>query len=142
MSRPEAWFHQLANLLVAATGLAWAWTLWWCEPADEFALVNHPLQPWFQAGHLWTAPLLVFSAGLLWREHAWRRLRRGGRGGRRSGLALMATLAPMVASGFFLQTAAEESGRRLWLAVHLTASALWLLSWVGHQLRRLGRRRP
>ncbi|MBC8329810.1 MAG: hypothetical protein H8E31_13805 [Planctomycetes bacterium] len=138
MSRLEAWFHQLANLLVGGTGLAYAWTLYLCQPEDEFALVNHAWQPVFHAGHLWAAPLLVFSAGMLWRHHGWRRLRQGGDAGRGSGIGLLATLWPMALSGYWLQTSVDLGWRRAWLVVHLASSGLWVLAYAGHQLRRRG----
>ncbi len=135
MSRFEAWFHHLANLLVGGAGLAYAWTLYFCTPQDEFALVNHPLQPHLHHLHLWTAPLLAFSAGMLWKHHGWRRMQNPDSARRGSGIGLLATLWPMVLSGYFLQTAVDESWRQVWLVVHLASSALWLLAYAGHQLR-------
>ena len=41
----------------------------------------------------------------------------------------------MVLSGYFLQTAVDETWRQVWLVVHLAGSALWLLAYAGHQLR-------
>lgn len=135
MSRLEAWFHHLANLLVGGSGLLYAWTLYLCEPADEFALVNHPWQPFLHHLHLWSAPLLVFGAGMLWRGHAWSRWRLGQTAGRSSGLGLIGTLVPMAASGYFLQTAVVPGWRQAWLIVHLAASGLWLAAYLIHQLR-------
>ena len=136
MSRLEAWFHHLANLLVGGTGAAYAWTLYFCQPEDEFALVNHPWQPGLHHAHLWTAPLLVFSAGVLWKQHALRRLRQPGGGRKSSRLGMLSTLWPMVLSGALIQTAVEPAWRQTWLIVHLASSALWIGASLGHQLRR------
>ena len=138
MSRLEAWFHHLANLLVGGSGLVYAWMLYVLEPPDEFSVVSSPLQPWVQQLHIVSAPLLVFSAGLIWKPHAWKRVRAGFRPRRRTGLVLVVTLLPMVLSGYFLQTAAHPAWRTIWLAVHLTASGLWVAGYLAHQLGGAG----
>jgi hypothetical protein len=134
MTRLEAWLVHAANLLVGGSGLAYAWMLYALEPADELAVVNHPAQPFVQHAHVWTAPLLVFALGLIWRSHAWSCTRRGVGSRRGSGVALLATAAPMVLSGYFLQTAVAPAWRALWLALHLAASALWVAGTLIHQL--------
>lgn len=147
MSRFEAWTVHLATLLVGGTGLVYAWMLYLLPPVDPYAVVHHPLQPAVQHLHVWTAPLLVFAAGLIWRAHAWNHFRLGIRRRRPSGLALFAALAPMVVSGYLIQTAVDEGWRSAWVAVHLTASALWLAGHAAHAVgplrAALGRlRRP
>lgn len=141
MSRFEAWCVHAGNLLVGGTGLAYASLRYLLEPADPYAVVNHPWQPLLQHLHVWTAPLLVFVAGLVWRDHVWSHLSRGLAGRRRSGLTMVANLLPMVASGYLIQTAVSPSWRTAWVAVHLAASGLWLAGYVAHLLtRRMGRR--
>lgn len=123
------------NLLVGGTGLVYAWMLYLIEPVDPFSVVHHPWQPAVQHLHVWTAPLLVFGAGLIWREHIWKHWKQGVRSRRRSGLSLLLTLAPMVASGYLLQTAVDETWRSVWIGIHLAASGLWLAGSAGHFLR-------
>jgi hypothetical protein len=134
MTRTEAWLMHLASVLVGGTGLIYAWMLYLVEPADELAVVNHPAQPFFQHAHVWTAPLLVFALGLVWKSHAWACSRHGVGSRRGSGVALMATAAPMILSGYLLQTAVAPGWRGAWLAVHLAASALWIAGTLVHQL--------
>lgn len=136
MSRIEAWFLHLSTLLVGGTGLVYAWMRYLLEPADPFAVVSHPLQPTFQHLHIWTAPLVVFAAGLIWRDHIWKHFRQGVRGRRRSGLALLFNLIPMVVSGYLIQTAVTPAWRTAWVVIHLTASGLWLAGYAGHLLAR------
>lgn len=136
MSRLEAWFLHLSTLLVAGTGLVYAWMRYLLEPADPFAVVSHPLQPTVQHLHVWTAPLVVFGAGMIWREHTWKHIRQGVRRRRRSGLSLTLSLAPMVVSGYLIQTAVTPAWRTTWVVVHLTASGLWLAGYAGHLLAR------
>lgn len=142
MKRAEAWTMHLSMLLVAGTGLVYAWMRYLAEPADPYAVVNHPWQPAVQHLHLWTAPLLVFAAGLIWREHIWKHWRQGVRKSRSSGLALLASLAPMVASGYLIQTAVADAWREAWVAVHLTAAALWIGGYAGHVYALVRRWRP
>jgi hypothetical protein len=132
VTRPQVWLVHASNLLVGGTGLVYAWMLYLSEPVDEFALVNHPWQPEVQALHVVTAPLLVFAAGWIWSGHVLRHWRLGTPRGRRTGIALALLLAPMVASGYLLQTAREESWREAWIAVHLATSALWVLAALVH----------
>lgn len=104
------------------------------SPVDPFAAVNHPWQPLMVHLHLWTAPVLVFTVGLIWQGHAWTHLRRGVRRRRRSGLLLIGAMAPMVASGYFIQTAVDETWRTAWVVVHLVTSGSWLVAYLIHQL--------
>jgi len=141
MNRIEAWFFHTSLALVGGTGLVYAWMRYATSADDPYAVVNHPWQPALQHLHIWTAPLLVFGVGLIWRQHVWGRFRAGVPAGRRSGLSLIVSLGPMVLSGYLIQTAVSESWRTAWVAIHLAASALWLAGYVGHAGAQLLRRR-
>lgn len=132
MTRAERWLAQLSNLAVACTGLAYAAMKYLLEPSDPFSVINHPLQPLMLTLHLLSAPLLVLAAGVLWRGHAAERLRSNRTAGRISGLGLALVFLPMALSGYMLQTAAAPGWRHAWLAVHLAASAAWILLFLGH----------
>ena len=138
MSRFEAWATRIATLLVGGTGLVYAWMRYLMHPADPnaFAVINHPLQPFVQHLHILVAPLLVFTAGLMWRQHAWGYWRRGVERHRKSGSSLLLTLVPMVVSGYLIQTTVDSGWRRAWVIVHLVASGLWLLGYMAHQVPR------
>ena len=140
MNRLEAWLLHGATLLVGGGGLVYAWMRYFARPADPFAVVNHPWQPPAQHLHVLAAPLLVFALGLVWQSHVRASLRLGIPARRRSGWGLAATAAPMVASGYLLQTATAPGWRQAWLALHLASSALWLAGYAAHQLS--GRRAP
>jgi hypothetical protein len=145
MSRLEAWFVHVANILVGGTGLVYAWMRYFARSADPFAVVNHPWQPAVQHVHIVVAPLLVFAVGLIWRSHVWTGFLLSASARRRSGVLLLGTAAPMVASGYLLQTATGPAWRTAWLGVHLAASALWVAATLVHQMtprRRTGRPAP
>jgi hypothetical protein len=140
MTRAEAWSLHAGTLLVGVSGLVYGWMRYFARPADEFAVVNHPLQPAVQETHVLAAPLLVFAVGLVWTEHVWRRLAAGHRERRKSGLVLAAALLPMVASGYLLQIAEGELARRAWISVHVASSVLWLATYALHQFQPRGGR--
>lgn len=131
MTRGEAWSVHISNLLVGGTGLVYAWMLYVTEPSDPFSVVNHPWQPAVQHLHVLAAPLLVFAAGLIWRDHIWKHFKKGN-SRRRSGLGLLLTLVPMVASGYLIQTAVDPTWRKIWVGVHLVTAVLWAGAYVGH----------
>jgi hypothetical protein len=136
MPRLERYLLTLANLSVGVTGVVYAVMRYLLEPADEWAVVNHPWQPHLQHFHLLAAPLLVFAVAMVWKQHALAGL---GNGRRHlvSGVALLASFVPMVASGYLIQTAVEPSWRAVWVAVHLVTSGLWLLGYLVHWLTRV-----
>jgi len=133
VSRAESWAMHLSSLLVGGTGLVYAWMLYFVHPADPWAVANHPWQPHVQHLHILAAPLLVFTMGLVWQRHIWSHWRNGIRRGRRSGLSLVLTLVPMAVSGYLVQTAVDDGWRKLWVAVHLVASGLWIAGYLAHQ---------
>ena len=140
MNRTQRWLFHLANLLVTASGLMYAWMLYLLEPADEYALVNHPWQGDVQHAHVLLAPALVWMGGVFWVTHAgpsWRG-RRPAR--RRSGVALIALLAPMIVSGYAIQVAQGESWRDAWIVVHVASSGCWILASLVHLVTNRVRR--
>jgi hypothetical protein len=140
MPRLERYLLILANLSVGVTGVVYGVMRYLLKPTDEWAIVNHPWQPHLQHLHVLAAPLLVFAVAMVWKQHA---LAAMGNGRRRliSGVALLASFIPMVASGYLIQVAVEPGWRAVWVGVHLVTSGLWLLGylvhWLTHCLRRV-----
>jgi hypothetical protein len=134
MSRLEQWTVHLSTLLVGGTGLVYAWMKYLMEASDPFAVVNHPLQPTVQHLHVLTAPLLVFGVGIIWREHIWKHFRRGVRTGRSSGVSMLLTAAPMILSGYLIQTTVTEGWRTAWVVIHVAASVLWVTGYLSHSV--------
>ena len=136
MTRLEAWLFHASNALVAVTGLVYGWMVYFAKSDDPYAIVNPPLQPTLQHLHGVLAPALVFMAGVVWQRHALRRLQSGARARRASGIALIALLAPMIASGYLLQTATGEHWRAVWVGVHLATSLAWIVGTLAHLVAR------
>ena len=139
MSRTCAWLVHASALAVGATGLVYGWMRYALEPVDEFALVNHPREPLLEDLHILAAPLLLFGCAAIWRTHVWARWRSGFRARRRTGLALALLLPPMALSGYVLQTRFAADARLAWIWVHATSSALWVATYVVHQVLPAGR---
>lgn len=135
MSRFERWLLHLSNLLVGGTGLIYAWMLYFLRPEDPYAVVNHAWQPQTQHLHVLVAPLLVFGVGVIWRSHVWAHWKLRVRRGFASGVTLGLTLLPMVASGYLIQTAVDDTWRKIWVGVHLVSSGLWAVGYLAHQAR-------
>lgn len=133
MSKRTAWFLHASNLAVGATGLVFAWMLYFAEPEDPFAIVNHPWQPDVQHLHVLTAPLLVFGCGVIWISHVWRRIRSGFPVRRKTGILLAALLWPMIASGYLIQVAVDETLREVSVWVHVSTSIAWIALYLVHQ---------
>jgi hypothetical protein len=134
VSRTLAWFVHLSNAAVGLTGLVYAWMRYAMEPGDPYSVVAHPAQPFVQHTHLWAAPFAVFAVGLIWQQHVWKHWRRRLSARRRTGLMLMTTAAPMILSGYLIQTAVTPTWRTVWIVAHLGTSALWVAGYLGHAL--------
>jgi len=136
VTRGQAFFVHLANLAVSGTGLVYAWMRYLAEPADEWAVVNHPWQPHLQHLHVLFAPLLVFAMGVIWSAHVVGKLRNGPTN-RAAGVGLTAIFLPMAASGYLLQISVDPGWRRTWMWVHVVASSLWVVAFGFHQVRAI-----
>lgn len=134
MTRAHAWSVHVSNVLVSGTGLVYAWMRYAMEPSDPYAVVAHPAQPLVQHAHVWTAPFLVFTLGLIWQRHVWRHWTDRDSGRRVTGITLLATAAPMILSGYLLQTAVSEGWRAAWVTLHLASSVVWTAGAIGHAL--------
>ncbi len=142
MSRFERWFVWITTGGTLATGLVYWWMKDILEPADPWAVINHPLQPWVLKGHILIAPLLVFAVGLIASRHIWRHYRLGVRKGRRSGLLAASTFGLMVLSGYLIQVLTAETVVRLLGWTHLTLGVVFSAGVAVHRPATNGRQEP
>jgi hypothetical protein len=143
VTRGESRWLRATHAAVAASGLAWVWMIFFARSDDPYSSLPHPWLPTVHAVHLLAAPCFVFVVGLIWRSHAWVRLRSGFAPRRRSGATLAIGFAPMAASGWLLQVTVDERWRALWSWMHLVSAAAWLAAWLAHRwLPRCGPRAP
>lgn len=96
-----------STALMTATGVAIAWMEYMLQPADPFAVVNHPWQPLLLKLHILSAPIMIFGIGMISMRHIWPHFRNGLRKGRRSGLWSMLLTVPMILTGYALQVVTQ-----------------------------------
>ena len=118
------------------TGVVYGYMRYFAEPADPYAVVNHPWQPVLRDTHIVTAPLLVFAVAWVWQDHVWKRVRSGFRARRSTGLALFALFVPMVLSGYLLQVAVEPAWKNVWIVLHVATSCVWTVGFLVHLVSR------
>jgi len=125
----------LSAFITSGTGLLYGWLRYFGQRPGDFGPEAHPAQALLQHLHVLTAPLLVFTLGVLVRGHVQPMLRRGSSVGRASGLATVGVLAPMILSGCLVQVAMAPAWRTGWAWVHGIASLLFLLGYAVHLVR-------
>lgn len=132
MSPFKRWLIWGSSIATGLTGLVYWWMKDHMEPMDPWAAINHPLQPWVLKAHILAAPVLVFAVGLVAGEHVWRHWSEGVRAGRRSGLTAIWVFAPMVATGYLIQTATRSGWLEVLAWVHLGTGTLYLVGLAAH----------
>ena len=136
MSRNQlVWLH-VSIAITALTGAVFAFMKYLMTGADEFAVVNHPLQPWILSAHVVAAPLALFLLGWTFSNHMLPKKRFGDDTGRKSGTSAMWLIVPMTASGYLLQVSVEETLRQAMAIAHWVSSALFAVVYVIHLFKR------
>lgn len=134
MTRFQKWLLWGSAGATGVTGLVYWWMQDMMEPLSEWAVINHPLQPWVLKAHILVAPVLVFALGLVTTDHIWKHFRSRVVRARRSGVITLAVLIPMIVSGYLIQGVTHES----WLAAlswsHLATGVVFLLGAGAHAM--------
>jgi hypothetical protein len=109
---------------------------------DPFTVFRHPVQPWALDLHVVAAPILIFALGWIFRDHILAKAAAKGAPLKRSGaLALLAT-APLVLSGYLLQTLTNESLHLGAVILHVGSGGLFALAYGAHAVVSLVRGSP
>jgi hypothetical protein len=130
----ERWAVWSTSVATFVTGVIYLGMKYLMVSDDPLAVVNHPWQPAVLKLHILVAPLLVFSIGLVALRHVWRHLQSKTKDGRRSGLLTVLVLGPMIASGYLIQTMAEEGWLRTMAIVHIGLGLVYGVALLAHQL--------
>ena len=125
------WLH-VSFALSALTGAVFAAMKYFMKSDDDFAVVNHPLQPHMLAAHVVVAPLLLFLLGWTFSNHMLPKYRFGNGRGRVSGVAAMALIIPTTFSAYLLQIATNETLRQAMAIAHWITSGLFVIVYVAH----------
>lgn len=119
--------------LTGATGAVYFVMDRMMEPVGPWAVVNHPFQPWVLKLHIIIAPALIFSIGLIATEHIWKHYRGRIRRARRTGLATMWMIAPMVVTGYLIQSITQQTLLSTIAWAHIATGVIYLLGIGLHQ---------
>lgn len=142
MSRWEKHLIWWSTAAVALTGFVYAWMKYLLQPSDEWAVVNHPLQPLVLKLHIVVAPVLVFAIGLITSRHILAHLRTRVRTGRVSGTSAALIVIPMVLSGYLIQAVTHQTFLTVLGYLHLAAGGIYAAASLGHAVAAYRRRRP
>ncbi len=139
----EKWLVWIASGAVGASGIAYGAMKYLLRSEDPYAVVHHPWQPFFLKLHVLTAPVLVFAVGVVFTRHVVKHWQSGRVASRGSGVAIVATLIPMILSGYLIQTLTSTSWIFRVAVLHMAASATYLGGVLVHEAiaRRAERRR-
>lgn len=140
MNRFERWAVWSTSVATVMTGVIYIWMKYLLVSADPFAVVNHPWQPLVLKLHILVSPLLVFSIGLVALRHVWRHLQSGMRDGRRSGVATLVAVGPMILTGYLIQAVTHESLLRAMALSHIGLGLLYGAGLLAHQFTAGGKR--
>lgn len=133
MSRFERWSIWATTAVMTLTGTVYLWMKYFMEPADPWAVVSHPLEPWMLRAHVIVAPFFIFAVGMITANHVWRHLRSGVRWARTSGLVGSGLLVLMVMSGYLIQVLTPEGWIEAMVIVHLASGYLFLIALAVHE---------
>jgi hypothetical protein len=134
MSRLQLLWLHVSAALTALTGIVFAVMKYIMKSSDEFAVANHPAQPYMLDAHVVVAPILLFVFGWTFSNHMLPKWRFGDGTGRRTGLAAMALIAPMTLSAYLLQISVNDTLRQAMAVAHWVSSGLFVVAYVLHLL--------
>jgi hypothetical protein len=132
VSRLQLFWLHLSVALTTLTGIVFAVMKYLMTTADEFSVVNHPLQPHMLAAHVVIAPAMLFLLGWTFSNHILPKFRFGDGTNRRTGIASSALIIPMALSAYLLQVSTNETLREVMAWAHWISSAVFVLAYLIH----------
>jgi hypothetical protein len=123
-----------STVLTALTGGVYAWMKHLLEPLNEWAVINHPLQPLVLKLHILVAPVMVFAVGLVAVNHIWSLWRAGLPRGRQTGIWTALSFGPLVFSGYLIQAVTWPLLLAVLAWTHLGLGVAVTAVFVGHRV--------
>ncbi len=137
----ERWLLWTSAAATTLTGVVYLWMRYFMEPVEQFAAVNHPLQPLVLKAHILVSPLLVFALGMISVRHVWNYFANGTSRGRLSGIVTASIAAVMIVTGYLIQAITAEGVLRMIAYVHIAVGIVFALGFLMH-MRGLGEEPP
>jgi hypothetical protein len=137
-------FLYISTIATTISGVLYIGIKTFVEPAEPWALVNHPLEPWALKAHILTAPLMLFSVGLITARHIIRSLKSHLPTGYQSGMIITVLFGPLALTGYVLQTVISPLVTSILSWVHLVLGLICAIALAIHWQVLQGRliRRP
>jgi hypothetical protein len=135
MTRTQLLWLHVTIALTAITGTVFAVMKYFMTSQDEFAVANHPLQPYMLAAHVVVAPAVLFLLGWTFSNHMLPKYRFGDGANKRTGVAQMALIIPMALSAYLLQIATNETLRQTMACAHWVTSGVFAVSYLIHLIK-------
>lgn len=129
------------STLTVATGLGLFWAKYLTETDDPWAVINHPLQPWFLKAHILVVPLFIFAIGAVSLRHFWLHWANGVLHGRTSGALAALAVAPLILTGYLLQVITHEFLLSVIAITHIVLGIVFFGGILLHQVFVRRRRR-
>lgn len=126
---------------VTVTGVAYGCMKYLLQPADAFAIVNHPWQPFMLKLHIVSAPVLIFGIGMILMRHIWPHFRAGLKRGRRSGISSGLITIPLIATGYAIQVMTSASWLTFVGYVHFGLGIVFGVAALAHAIATRRRQR-
>jgi len=120
------------NIVVAITGFAYFYMKYALSSDDPFAVINHPWQSSALSLHVVFAPLVILLFGIVLRSHIIKKLAFNDRSNRRTGWISLITFSTMALSGYFLQVATSVAWLKVFVALHIGTSIVFLIGYGAH----------
>ena len=141
MTRFQRWLLYGSTIVATASGVTYFVMKRFMTPVDPWAVINHPLEPWALKLHILSAPIMLFASGLITTQHIWRSMRSNLPTGRNSGLVAVGTFAPLVVTGYLIQTFTSPTTLTALGWGHLVLGLACSAAVLTHRLVLKGRRR-
>lgn len=132
MSRFQKWAVWVTSFLTVATGVAYFAAKYLAEGGDGYSVVNHPWQPWLLKAHIVVSPMLIFALGLIAVDHVWDHIVSGVRVSRRTALVTVATVVPMILTGYLIQVLTASGWVTAMAIAHIAFGALYAVGLAAH----------
>ena len=141
MTRFQRWLLYGSTVVATVSGVTYFVMKRFMTPIDPWAVINHPLEPWALKLHILSAPLMLFAIGLITTQHIWRSMRSNLPTGRNSGLVAAGTFAPLVVTGYLIQTFTSPAVLTALGWGHLALGLACSAAVLAHRVVLKGRRR-
>jgi hypothetical protein len=141
MNRFEKCVMWVTSILTVVTGLGFFWAKYLTQTDEPWAVINHPLQPWFLKAHILVVPLFIFAVGAVSLRHFWLHWVNGVLHGRTSGALAALTVAPLILTGYLLQVVTHEFLLSVLAITHIVLGIVFFGGMLLHQVFVRRRRR-